>query len=109
MTWKGPRVGRSLRASSIALSASACRVRVVSRCEAWCQASGLKREFFLSQLPVPGTISVEVDEGGQTLTFEQGVDWTYDASRNSVTLTDYVPTPLAKIQLDYDVLAASEG
>lgn len=73
------------------------------------QASGLKREFFLSQLPVPGTIEVRVEENGQAFVFVEDVDWTYSASRNSVTMVEYVPSPLAEVYVDYEILGASSG
>lgn len=77
-------------------------------------AAGLKREYFLSQIPVPGTIKVSIDEGGNTLAFEEfdqaaGTgDWVYTATRNSVTFLTYVPNPAAKVNIEYDVLSSSE-
>lgn len=73
------------------------------------QAAGLRREYFLAELPVPGTIEVWVVDGGTTYNFEPEVDWTYDASRNSVVFVEYVPTALAEVFIAYEVLSASEG
>ncbi len=70
------------------------------------QASGLKREYFLSQLPVDGTITVSVVEDGVAFLFASGIDWSYNASRNSVIFTEYIPSPMAEVYVEYDVLAA---
>lgn len=72
------------------------------------QALGLKREFFLSQLPVPESIRVYVIEEG--VQFDFGDDtWTYDPGRNSITFVDYLPQPLSEVIVEYDVLAAHQG
>jgi hypothetical protein len=73
------------------------------------QASGLKREYFLSQLPVLGTIEVWVVENGVTYTFLEDVDWVYDEQRNSIGFNEYVPGALAEVFVEYDVLSAIEG
>jgi hypothetical protein len=77
-------------------------------------AIGLQREFFLSQVPVDGSVEVIVNDAGNHLTFDevdpvsgQG-DWVYTATRNSVTFLDYLPPPGAIVSLHYDVLAAAE-
>jgi hypothetical protein len=73
------------------------------------QAAGLKREFFLSQLPVEDSIEVWVVYEGVTYTFQEGSCddcYTYNAARNSITFNTYVPDPLAEVFIDYDVLAA---
>lgn len=70
------------------------------------QAAGLKREYFLSRLPVPETIEVWVEMEGTTLPFTQGVDYTYSSARNSITFDSYVPDPLAEVFVTYDVLAS---
>ena len=55
------------------------------------QAARVRVEYFLTQLPVPGTIEVEVvtDVGN----YWKRMGWTYNATRNSVTLSSY-PTAL---------------
>ena len=68
------------------------------------QAAGLKLEFFLSQLPVAGSITVKVKDDGNTTVYVEGPDWTYDQARNSVSFVTYVPTPLAKVIIDYEML-----
>ena len=73
------------------------------------QASGLKREYFLSDLPVPGTIVVEVVEAGVTYTFEEEVDWIYNDVRNSIVFTEFVPTALSEVYVSYDLLAAQDN
>ena len=75
------------------------------------QAAGLKREFFLSQLPVVDSIKVWVVFEGVTYTFQEGgCDdcYTYDAARNSITFNTYVPDPLAEVFIEYDVLSAQQ-
>jgi hypothetical protein len=72
-------------------------------------ASGLRREFFLSDIPAPETIEVWVDiideEGSKTTyTFEQGMDYTYSKTRNSITFITYVPPQHATINIEYDLL-----
>ncbi len=72
------------------------------------QASGLRREYFLSALPVPGTIQVWVEEGPVTFTFEPEVDWVYNPQRNSIIFNDYVPDALSEVFVAYDLLSTAE-
>jgi hypothetical protein len=65
------------------------------------QAAGLRREFFLSQIPVESTIHVWVDTEDN-----DGNAWTYDRARNSVTFDEFVPDPLAEVHIDYELLSA---
>jgi hypothetical protein len=90
------------------------------------QAAGLRREYFLSELPVPGTVEVWVVDGdvqydglnqadippsssvpeqctqlGKTNCFP----YAYDNIRNSILMTDFVPSPLAEINIKYDLLS----
>jgi len=80
------------------------------------QAAGLKREYFLSQIPVLGTIEVSVvDPNGTTRYFLEATDlpndqldelvgdWIYDGSRNSVTFLEYIPEELSKVVLHYEI------
>ncbi len=75
------------------------------------QAAGLKREFFLSLVPVESTLAVSVlpRGGGTPQLFELGGDFTYDRARNSITFLDYVPEPLAEVRVTYEVLASSSA
>ena len=77
------------------------------------QASGLRREYFLSEIPVPGSIVVWVEEvtdsGNVTFNFEEETDWTYEESRNSITFETYVPNALSSVFVDYEILSASEN
>jgi hypothetical protein len=93
------------------------------------QAAGLKREYFLSHLPVPGSIVVSVEDvSGASLDFEEAEidpvtglvidqngdgtpdgDWTYDGIRNSITFVEYIPNSLSTIMIDYTVLASQAG
>ncbi len=70
------------------------------------QAAGLKHEFFLTELPVPGTIEVATEENGAVFTFIEDEDWTYNPSRNSVIFAEYVPEPLAEVHITYERLSA---
>jgi hypothetical protein len=72
------------------------------------QASGLKREYFLSQLPVDGTITVSVEDKGNTFNFFENEDWLYDEARNSITFIEYVPDALAEVYIRYTILASSQ-
>lgn len=66
------------------------------------QASGLKREFFLSVVPLPDTLEVEVvDSGGAVLAFDQGDDYLFSGERNSVTFLSYVPEGGAQVVVRY--------
>lgn len=64
------------------------------------QAAGLKREFYLSVVPAPETISVSVTTEGEEDPFKDS-DWTYDGVRNSVTFKSFVPDPLAVVNISY--------
>jgi len=93
------------------------------------QAAGLKREYFLSHLPVAGTVKVSVDDytSGANLKFTEGFldpetglmtdttgdgypdgDWTYNPDRNSITFATYIPTALSTVVIDYTVLASQQ-
>jgi hypothetical protein len=85
-------------------------------------AAGLKSEFFLSEVPVPGTIKVEVHEesivrGGVDLdrlhpahTVEDVCEadscfgFTYDQFRNSVVFDNFFPNQLAEVVITYELL-----
>ncbi|HMV66803.1 MAG TPA: hypothetical protein PKA64_08135 [Myxococcota bacterium] len=87
------------------------------------QAAGLKREYFLSEVPVPGTIEVWVEQDGfvydgvDVALLEDGSDisdhcptqacfsFQYDAYRNSILMLDFVPSPLAKVHARYELLS----
>jgi hypothetical protein len=68
-------------------------------------AVGLTREFFLSRLPVPGTIEVRVDAQGNILPFTPA-DYTYSETRNSITFLEYAPQPLEVVEIEYQVLSS---
>jgi hypothetical protein len=72
-------------------------------------ASGLKREFYLSQLPVPSNIEVTDEEDGAIYAFVEGDEWTYSATRNSVIFEEYVPTALSTVDITYTALASLQG
>lgn len=87
------------------------------------QASGLKREYFLSQQPVVSTIEVSVlRDTGQVqpveIRFDQaefddeGVllsgEWAYELERNSITFQNFIPDPLDVIKVHYTLLAANQ-
>ncbi|MBX2799914.1 MAG: hypothetical protein KTR31_19700 [Myxococcales bacterium] len=85
------------------------------------QAAGLSREYFLSRVPMEGTIEVEVHSplvgGGvrverHTLAVFDGDGtlvkghYTYDEVRNSIVYVEYVPDSLAEVVLTYTALSA---
>lgn len=71
------------------------------------QAAGLKREYFLSQLPVRDTIRIEVEnENGAVYDFAIDVDFSYDTFRNSVTFFEFIPDASSTVRITYVVLAS---
>lgn len=73
-------------------------------------SAGLKREFFLSRIPVTSTLDVQVDEpDGTTHGYVVDADYVYDGSRNSVRFLDDVPVPRAEVVATYEVRASSSG
>lgn len=70
-------------------------------------AVGLSREFYLSRLPVPGTIEVALETGGATLPMAPR-EWVWSETRNSVTFVDLVPDPLAVVVISYEVRAGDD-
>jgi hypothetical protein len=69
------------------------------------QAAGLRREFFLSEVPVEESVSVRVVDDGDELSFERGTDWDYVRSRNSIRFATYVPNPLSEVFITYTLLS----
>ena len=85
------------------------------------QAAGIRREFFLSQVPVPGTLAILVRwPDGTEIPYTlvdaptpspQWVDGaapfevTYDRSRNSVRFWEQLPPPLSEMMATYESLA----
>ena len=72
------------------------------------QAAGLQREYFLSDLPVPGSIKVWVEDQGTVYEFEPEIDYLYDPNRNSIIFVEFVPSSLAEVFIEYDVLESAE-
>lgn len=79
------------------------------------QATGLKREYFLSQLPVPGSIEVEVEDPvGNVLPFEEAIGdppvggWSYDRTRNSISFIEFMPESLSRVVIRYVLLSSLE-
>lgn len=72
------------------------------------RAAGLQQEFFLSQLPVPGSVAVSVESQGVTSLFEPGTEFVYDERRNSITFVDYLPLELDVVTIDYKLLSAQQ-
>ncbi|MSQ02652.1 MAG: VWA domain-containing protein [Myxococcales bacterium] len=72
------------------------------------QAAGLKREFFLSEAPVPDTIAVSVNTEGDREKFADDA-WTYSDTRNSITFSSYVPEPLAVVLISYETLSDAQA
>lgn len=87
------------------------------------QAAGLRREYFLSEMPVPGTLDVWVVDGDyvydgvNAADLEGGADivdlceqdicftYDYDQTRNSILMSDFVPGPLAEVNIRYELLS----
>jgi hypothetical protein len=67
-------------------------------------ASSLSTEFFLSRLPVPETINVTVTEPDQLPLTLSTDAWVYNESRNSIRFLAFVPSPLARVEIRFEVL-----
>jgi len=72
------------------------------------QAAGLKREFFLMDIPILETLDVWVviqdeDTGMDEIhyNFSLGVDYTYSRVRNSITFITFVPPQLSRVEIEY--------
>lgn len=93
------------------------------------QAAGLRDEYFLSEIPVPGSIELWVDdEGGRRDGIDQAslvegdvladvcqardlrrcFEYAYDAVRNAVRTIDYLPAPNADIHIRYELRSELE-
>jgi hypothetical protein len=72
------------------------------------QAAGLRREYFLSDLPVEDSIAVWVETEGVVFAFDVGADYLYDAQRNSIVFSTFVPAQLSEVFVSYDLLASAE-
>jgi len=81
------------------------------------RAAGLRREMVLSEVPVPGSLEVWVLDGDFRFDgYDQEVEgaqaacdgacfpYRYDPRRNAVVMDEYVPSPLAEVNLRYEVL-----
>lgn len=81
------------------------------------QAAGLASEYYLTQVPVPGTLEVTIDDAdsGGRIDFEEveadstEVGYYYSPTRNSVLFVNYLPTPRSRIELTYERAAANYG
>lgn len=83
------------------------------------EASGLRREFYLSQRPVVETIEVSVTQEIEGVEVERVLpivdendnvvlgSWLYDQSRNSIRFDDFTPDPLAEIKITYTLLSST--
>lgn len=66
------------------------------------EAAGLRREFFLTDLPVVSSIRVWVQVGDQTVDdLVRGEDYEYVEGRNSVRLMTYTPPELSEVFIEY--------
>lgn len=68
-------------------------------------AIGVRLEYFLTEIPDPATIQVQVIEadGTEVWLTQAGVEFEYDPLRNSVQLLTYAPGALATVYLHYEV------
>ena len=78
-------------------------------------AVGLKREFFLSDIPIPETLNVWVEipdiagEGMLTYSFKQHIDYVYSNTRNSITFITYLPPQYSQVHIEYSLLSSDYG
>jgi len=80
------------------------------------QASGFKREYFLTQAPIPESLHVHVERaaGGQVTVIPmvqgpEGVgDYIYDGSRNAIAFHTFVPEPLDEVVITYTLLSSAQ-
>jgi hypothetical protein len=79
------------------------------------QASGLRTEFFLSQIPVVSTIDVKLElPDGSVLVAPDVPAWTYlgedgePDGRNSIKFTEYIPDSLTKVIISYTLLSSAQ-
>ena len=72
------------------------------------QAAGLRREFYLSSVPVVDSIEVVVqDDSGNAQSFVMDVDYTYERARNSIRFDSFVPEPLDEVLISDEILASA--
>ena len=77
-------------------------------------AAGLKTEYFLSQVPVPETIEVSIEEPGGAVRFltqgaaGTGADYAFDEVRNAIVMHTEVPEPLETVVIAYVPKSASQ-
>lgn len=82
------------------------------------QAAGLKREYFLANVPYVPSLEVWVEQKMDQEKFTYpgslvGVDcssescftYEYNPTRNSIVMLDFVPEPLAKVHIKYTLMA----
>jgi len=74
------------------------------------QAAGLKREYFLTEVPIVSTLEVYVEEDEDTVySFKQDIDYTYSQTRNSITFMTYIPPQYSKVHIEYVPLGSYYG
>ena len=74
------------------------------------QAAGLKREYFLTEVPIVSTLEVYVEEDEDTVySFKQDIDYTYSQTRNSITFITYIPPQYSKVHIEYVPLGSHYG
>ncbi len=80
------------------------------------QSAGLSSEYYLTQIPVEGTVEVEVDDTatGNRLEFEEveeeskEVGFVYSRSRNSILFVNYLPEAASTVRITYDLASVSQ-
>jgi hypothetical protein len=79
------------------------------------QASGLRTEFFLSQIPVVSTIEVSLElPDGSVLVAPDVPAWTYlgedgrPDGRNSIKFVEYIPDSLTRVTITYTRLSSAQ-
>lgn len=69
--------------------------------------AGLRRTFYLPQLPIPDTLDVWVVDDDRTFTFDQDVDYDYLPTQNAIEFRTYTPRASADVHVTYDVAESS--
>ncbi|HMV67811.1 MAG TPA: hypothetical protein PKA64_13260 [Myxococcota bacterium] len=71
------------------------------------RAAGLQREFFLTEVPDPSTLSVWIDDEEVRYDFVPETDFVYDGDHNSINFTRYTPRATAYIHIQYATAVSS--
>ena len=59
------------------------------------------KEFFLSEVPLSGSLHLTVDQWDTVYVFQEERDYSFDARRNSIYLWDFIPEEGSVVTVDY--------